>query len=94
MPQEANKTSKVRTGHVFTEEQINSLTENVKQNNFIFVHELLDKYHPADVADLIKILPNEVQIKLFSHKSADLNPEVVLGLSLSLIHISEPTRPY
>jgi ribosomal protein S25 len=54
MPQEANKTSKVRTGHVFTEEQINSLTENVKQNNFIFVHELLDKYHPADVADLIK----------------------------------------
>jgi magnesium transporter len=81
MPQEANKTSKVRTGHVFTEEQINSLTENVKQNNFIFVHELLDKYHPADVADLIKTLPNEVQIKLFSHKSADLNPEVVLGLS-------------
>jgi len=81
MPQEASKTSKVRTGHVFTEEQINSLTENVKQNNFIFVHELLDKYHPADVADLIKILPNEVQIKLFSHKSADLNPEVVLGLS-------------
>ena len=81
MPQEANKTSKVRTGHVFTEEQINSLTENVKQNNFVFVHELLDKYPPADVADLIKTLPNEVQIKLFSHKSADLNPEVVLGLS-------------
>ena len=81
MPQEASKTSKVRTGHIFTEEQINSLTESVKQNNFIFVHELLDKYHPADVADLIKTLPNEVQIKLFSHKSADLNPEVVLGLS-------------
>ena len=47
MPQEASKTSKVRTGHVFTEEQINSLTESVKQNNFIFVHELLDKYHPC-----------------------------------------------
>ncbi len=81
MPQEANQTSKVRTGHIFTEEQINLLIENVKQNNFVSVHQLLDKYHPADVADLIKILPNEVQIKLFSHKSADLNPEVVLGLS-------------
>jgi len=81
MPQEANQTSKVRTGHIFTEEQINSLIENVKQNNFISVRQLLDKYHPADVADLIKTLPSEVQIKLFSHKSADLNPEVVLGLS-------------
>jgi len=81
MPQEANQTSKVRTGHIFTEEQINSLIENVKQNNFVSVHQLLNKYHPADVADLIKILPNEIQIKLFSHKSADLNPEVVLGLS-------------
>ena len=84
MPQEAHQTSKVRTGHIFTEDQINLLIENVKQNNFVSVHELLNKYHPADVADLIKILPNEVQIKLFSHKSADLNPEVVLGLSDTL----------
>ncbi|NBV93379.1 MAG: magnesium transporter, partial [Proteobacteria bacterium] len=84
MPQEANQTSKVRTGHIFTEEQIISLIENVKQNNFNFIRELLDRYHPADVADLIKILPNEVQIKLFSHKSADLNPEVVLGLTDTL----------
>jgi len=31
MPQEASKTSKVRTGHVFTEEQINSLTETLSR---------------------------------------------------------------
>lgn len=35
MPQEANQTSKVRTGHIFTEEQINLLIENVKQKKII-----------------------------------------------------------
>ena len=84
MPQEAIYSSKLKTGHVFTEEETNSLISNIRENNFVFVHDFLARYHPADVADLVKTLPDEIQIKLFSHKSADLNPEVVLGLSDNL----------
>jgi len=84
MPQEAIYSSKLKTGHVFTEEETNSLILNIKENNFTFVHDFLDRYHPADLADLVKTLPDKIQIKLFSHKSADLNPEVVLGLSDTL----------
>jgi len=82
MSQEFQNSTSQSTGHIFKEEEIKTLLENVNSNIFVAVHDLLQSYHPADVANLIKVLPEDIQIKFFKHKSSD--PEVVLGLSDNL----------
>ena len=63
-------------------EDIRKISELIENKNFDRLKEVLNDLHPADIAELCNELDAEEARVIYPL------------LDLSLIHISEPTRPY
>ena len=71
-----NKDKKL--GFNFSQEYLNKIVDNIKNQNIDYINKELNKLHPSDSAEVISNLSEQIREVLFNFEYFDINPKIIV----------------
>ena len=62
----------------FSQEYLNKIVDNIKNQNIDYINEELNKLHPSDSAEVISNLSEQMRELLFNFEYFDINPNIIV----------------
>ena len=62
----------------FSQEYLNKIVDNIKNQNIDYINEELNKLHPSDSAEVISNLSEQIREVLFNFEYFDINPKIIV----------------
>ena len=62
----------------FSQEYLNKIVYNIKNQNIDYINEELNKLHPSDSAEVISNLSEQIREVLFNFEYFDINPKIIV----------------
>ena len=62
----------------FSQEYLNKIVDNIKNQNIDYINKELNKLHPSDSAEVISNLSEQIREVLFNFEYFDINPNIIV----------------
>ena len=62
----------------FSQEYLNKIVDNIKDQNIDYINKELNKLHPSDSAEVISNLSEQIREVLFNFEYFDINPNIIV----------------
>ena len=62
----------------FSQEYLNKIVDNIKNQNIDYINKELNKLHPSDSAEVISNLSEQIREVLFNFEYFDINPKIIV----------------
>ena len=62
----------------FSQEYLNKIVDNIKNQNIDYINKELNKLHPSDSAEVISNLSEQIREVLFNFEHFDINPKIIV----------------
>ena len=62
----------------FSQEYLDKIVYNIKNQNIDYINEELNKLHPSDSAEVISNLSEQIREVLFNFEYFDINPNIIV----------------